>query len=282
MNETTNPNARQIAHWNEVAGVTWAELGALLDTQMASAGRRALEAFAPRRGERVLDVGCGCGSTTLELARAVGPEGRVLGVDISRPMLAVSRARVTEAGLGHVEFLEADAQTHPLAEGAFDGLFSRFGVMFFADPAAAFVNLRRALAPGGRLTFLCWRAMADNPVMTTAMAAARHRFPPLPPTAPDAPGPFAFADEGRVRGVLEAAGFTEVALAPHDAEMGGNTLEDSITLALRVGPLGAALREHPHLLPGAREDVEAAYAPRIRDGAVWMRSATWIVTARSL
>jgi SAM-dependent methyltransferase len=282
MSDTTNPNAAQITHWNEVAGVTWAELGALLDRQMAETGRNAMKALAPRHGERLLDVGCGCGWTTLDLARAVGPEGRVTGLDISRPQLAVARDRAAEAALSsHVDFVEADAQTHPFDAGAFDGLFSRFGVMFFADPTAAFQNLRRALVPGGRLAFLCWCPMADNPVMTIPMAAARHRLPPMPPPTPNAPGPFAFADEGRVRGILEAAGFAEVAMTRQDGEMGGNSLEDSLKVALRVGPLGAALREHPHLLPEAREDVTAAYLPLVRDGAVWMRAATWIVTARS-
>jgi SAM-dependent methyltransferase len=280
--ETDGANAEQIAHWNERSGLAWAELTKLLDRQIEGIGERVLEVLAPRPGERLLDVGCGCGQTTVARGRAVGPAGRVVGLDVSHPMLEVARRRVAEAGLAQVELVEADAQTHALEAGAFDGLFSRFGVMFFADPVAAFGNLRRVLVPGARLAFACWRSPAENPVMTTAMTAARHRFPPLPTPVPGAPGPFAFADDGRVRALLEAAGFAEVAIAPHDADMGGNGLEDSLRLAVRIGPLGAALREHPELLPHVIDDVRAAYLPLVRDdGAVWMRSATWIVTARN-
>jgi SAM-dependent methyltransferase len=154
--------------------------------------------------------------------------------------------------------------------------------MFFEDPRAAFTNLRRALRPGGRLAFVCWRAAAENPVMTSAMAAARHRVPEPPPAAPFAPGPFAFAEADHVRGILTGAGFGEVVLDAHDADMGGNALDDALTLALSVGPLGSVLRAHPELVPEVTEDVRAALLPsvRARDGLVWQRSATWIVTAR--
>ncbi len=226
-------------------------------------------------------MGCGCGQTALALAGRVGPEGAVVGLDVSRPMLDVARRRAEAAKVAHVRFVEADAQAHALEAAAFDAIFSRFGVMFFADPAAAFENLRRALRPGGRLCFLCWRSPAENPVMTSAKNAAKHLLPPDPPPVPGAPGPFAFADPARVRGILDAAGFVDVAISPHDVEMGGNGLEDSLTLALRVGPLGAALRQSPELLPKVRDEVRAALAACVRDGAVWQPSATWIVTARN-
>jgi len=276
-----DPNAQQIAHWNDASGHTWAELGPLLDRQMESVGLRTMDVLAPRTGERILEVGCGCGHMTVTLGRRVGPEGAVLGLDISRPMLEVARRRAAEAGLAHVRFVEADAQVHALEQGAFDGIFSRFGVMFFADPTAAFANLRRALRPGGRLTFLCWRSPAENPVMTTAKSSVKHLLPPDTPPAPGAPGPFAFADPAHVRRVLEGAGFADVALAPHDAPMGGNTLDDALTLALRVGPLGSALRANPELVPQVRPVVREALAAAVHDGAVWHASATWIVTARN-
>ncbi|MCR5880984.1 class I SAM-dependent methyltransferase [Phenylobacterium sp. J367] len=136
-----------------------------------------MAALAPSAGERLLDIGCGAGETTIELAERVQPGGAVVGLDISRPLLEAARARAAPSG---VEFIEADAQTHAFPPGSFDGVFSRFGVMFFADPVAAFTNIRRALKSGGRLAFVCWRAAAENPVMTTPMAAAAHLLPPLP------------------------------------------------------------------------------------------------------
>jgi SAM-dependent methyltransferase len=281
MTPAPRTNADEITRWNDVSGRTWSELSDLLDRQLGDAGRLAMDALAPRAGERLIDVGCGCGQTTLELARRVGPGGEVLGLDISQPMLAVARGRAATAGAKHVRFVEGDAQIHALEPGAFAGIFSRFGVMFFEDPVAAFRNLRRALAPGGRLAFLCWRAPEDNQIMTCPMVASRHHFPPQPPPTPGGPGPFAFADSDRVRGVLEQAGFSQIALAKHDAEMGGNSLEDALTLALRVGPVPGLLRTHPEVAPQVRESIRQALVPFVRDGAVWLGSSTWIVTASS-
>ena len=278
---TARTNADEIARWNETSGGTWAELSDLLDRQLADVGRRAMDALDPRPGERLIDVGCGCGRTTLELAGRVGPTGHVLGLDISQPMLAVARSRAAATGVKQVELLEADAQIQALPEGAFAGIFSRFGVMFFEDPPAAFRNLRRALVHGGRLAFVCWRTPAENPVMTRPLDAAAHLFPPLPPAVPGAPGPFAFADAGRVRNVLEKAGFSDIAITPHDSEMGGNSLDDALTLGLRVGPVPGLLRSHPDVLPQVRESIRGALAGHVRDGAVWQTSAVWIVTAKS-
>lgn len=278
---TDTPNAAQIAYWNEGAGPTWAALQVQLDRQLGPLGRATEAALNPQTGERLLDVGCGCGETSLELARAVGPSGAVTGLDISRPMLEIARGRAAEAGLSTAEFLEADAQTYPLEAGAYDGLFSRFGVMFFADPTAAFSNLRRALKPGGRLAFLCWRSPDQNPIMTLPMASVAHLFPPAPPPEPGAPGPFAFADPKRVEAILSGAGFRDIAITPHDEKIGAGSLDDTLSLTLRVGPLGGMLREHPDLRDTAigilRETLSAHAGP---DG-VKLGSATWIVTARA-
>jgi len=279
---TPRTNADEITRWNETSGGTWAELSDLLDRQLEDVGRRTMDALAPRSGERLIDVGCGCGRTTLQLAGRVGPTGGVLGLDISQPMLAVARSRAAAAGAKQVELLEADAQVHALPEGAFAGIFSRFGVMFFEDPPAAFRNLRRALVRGGRLAFVCWRAPAENPVMTRPLDAVRDLFPPLPPPVPGAPGPFAFADADHARDVLEKAGFSDIAITPHDSEMGGNSLDDTLTLGLRVGPVPGLLRSHPDVLPQARESIRAALAGHVRDGAVWQPSAVWIVTAKNV
>jgi SAM-dependent methyltransferase len=195
-------------------------------------------------------------------------------------MLTVARQRAEAAGASGVRFIEADAQTWLFEPGGFDGLFSRFGVMFFADPKAAFRNLLGALKPGGRLVFACWRSLAENPWMTAPLAAAADHLPPAPPLDPAAPGPFAFADDARVRDILGSAGFTAIEIAPFDAQVGGNSLDDSLQLALRVGPLGARLRENPEIAPKVAQAVRQAVAAHLRDGVVWMNGATWIVSAK--
>ncbi len=277
--ESSNANAAQIAYWNEAAGQTWVDLQDDLDRQIEPLGRAVLAALALKPGENVLDVGCGCGQSTLALAELVGPSGSVLGADISQPMLTLAKAR--SGGAPQVAYVEADAQTFPLEAGRFDAVHSRFGVMFFEDPTAAFANLRRALKPGGRLAFLCWRSIFENPIMTLPMQAAAKHLPPAEPPAPGAPGPFAFADADRVRAILTDAGFAGIAIAPQDMLGGGNTLEDAVGMALRVGPLGRMLREHPDAGPAALDDIRAALAAHVTDGLVRLPSATWIVTAHN-
>lgn len=279
MPHDAQPNADQVAYWNDAAGQAWVDLQDLLDRQVAPLGERAITALAPGAGERILDIGCGCGQTTLELARRVGSAGAVTGVDISRPMLAVARERA--AATPQASFLEADAQTYPFEAGAYDAAHSRFGVMFFQDPTAAFGNIRRALKPGGRLAFVCWRDMAENPIMTLPMMAASRHLPPGEPPTPGAPGPFAFADPDRVRAILSGAGFEGIDIRPQDMAAGGNSLDEALSLALRVGPLGRALREHPEARAAAIEDIRMAFQAHLKDGRVFLPSATWIATARS-
>lgn len=273
-------NADQVAYWNAQAGETWATHQERLDRQIETLGAVAMAALAPRPGEGAIDIGCGCGQTTLALAGAVGPGGFVTGVDISRPMLAVARRRAASAA--NAAFLEADAQTHPFPPGAADAIFSRFGVMFFEDPSAAFANIRAALKPGGRLGFVCWRPFPLNEWMLVPLQAALALVPaPPPPPDPFAPGPFAFADADRVRGILEGAGFSEIAIEPHDARIGGNPLDEAVDLALRVGPLGMLLRENPDRKEAVIAAVREALRPHEGPDGVMLNSATWIVTARA-
>jgi ubiquinone/menaquinone biosynthesis C-methylase UbiE len=274
-------NTDQIAYWNESAGQTWAELQDILDVQLEPMGAAVMDALALRPGERVVDIGCGCGQTTLALADRVGAEGLAVGADISEPMLAVARGRV--AGRPQVRFVEADAQTYPFEPGAFDALHSRFGVMFFEDPTAAFVNLRKALKPGGRLAFLCWRTPAENPVMTAPMIAAQAHLPPPEPMTPGAPGPFAFADPERVRAILAEAGFADISIQAQDMPAGGNSLDETLALSLRIGPLGRMLREHPEVdRDAAVADVRKVLAAHLdASGKVFMGSGTWNVSARN-
>jgi SAM-dependent methyltransferase len=282
--EATGPNAEMITYWNEQTGEKWVALEAALDAQIEPLGRAAMERAGVKPGERVLDVGCGCGQTLLQLAERVGREGEVMGVDVSGPMLERAGQRVREAGHARVRVHHADAQTFAFAPGGFDLVFSRFGVMFFADPPAAFANLRRALAPSGRVGFVCWQGLDRNPWMRVpVMAAAAHiQFPPPPP--PGAPGPFAFADPERVRGILESAGFRDVALEPHAQELtvggGGEDLDRAVEFMLQMGPTAAALRQDPNAdLARVKAAVREALAPYQTPRGLVMDSAAWLVTA---
>jgi SAM-dependent methyltransferase len=274
------PNADQIEYWNAQAGPKWVAAGALLDAQIGPIGLRAMEGMGVSPGERVLDVGCGCGHSTLQLADRVGPGGSVTGIDVSRVML--ERARLRAAGRANVHFVNVDAQTASLPAGSFDLVFSRFGVMFFADPEAAFANLRSGLGPGGRLGFVCWQELGRNPWMRVPLAAAAAHVPLPPPPAPGSPGPFAFADADRVRGILEAAGFGKVEFEPLEEALliaGGGDLEQAVAFLLQLGPVGALLRE-------AGEGARSAVADAIRDAlgafatpeGVRMDAAAWLVS----
>ncbi len=194
-------------------------------------------------------------------------------------MLDVARRR--PAANLRVDFRQLDAQTDDIGRGVFDAAFSRFGVMFFSDPAAAFAHIRAALKPGGRLVFVCWRSLGENPWMQAPLQAALPFMPPVAPPEPTAPGPFAFADASRVRSILARAGFAAVRIDPFDARIGSGDLEQSLKLALRVGPLGRALREHPELsgkVTGAVRDLLSKY---LTPGGVLMPAAVWIVRAQN-
>ena len=272
-------NVAQEEYWNGRAGETWVELQRLLDMELRPLGREAQAALAPRPGERVLDIGCGAGETSLDLAAAVAPGGAVLGVDISRTLLELAARRAAEQGTG-ARFEAADAQVSDFGGNRFDAVFSRFGVMFFADPFAAFANIRKALKPAGRIAFVCWRPPAENPLMTAPFKAAEPLLPPMPPSDPLAPGPFALADPERVRRILAEAGFGQVAIRPFDAKVGGWMPEDALIVAQRVGPLGTVLRENPELRPKVLDAVAGELQRHTdADGKVRLGAAVWIVTA---
>ena len=214
------PSARQVRFWNSPATASWVTLQERLDAFFMPLAQAALDHAQPAPGEHVIDVGCGCGATTLALAERVGASGNVHGVDISRPMLGRARQRVDANGPPQVTLTLADAGTHDFPPGSVDLIFSRLGVMFFGDPIAAFANLRRALKPTGRMVFACLQAPA-NPFTMTAVHAARPLLPPgtIPVPGPDEPGMFSFAEPARVQRILKAAGFAAIALLPHHERM---------------------------------------------------------------
>jgi SAM-dependent methyltransferase len=274
-------NAAQIEYWNAAAGETWAQYQEQLDRQIAPLGLEALRTLAPAKGEAVIDIGCGCGQTTLELASRVGKEGSVLGVDISAPMLDVARQRpLSGAGL-RPQFREVDAQSGDLGRAVFDAAFSRFGVMFFSDPVAAFSNIRRALKPRGRFGFVCWRPLDENAWLLAPLNAARPFLPAPAPVDPLAPGPFALADPDRVRSMLKDAGFATVAIEPFDALIGSGDVDSTLALTLKVGPLGAALRENPQLKGNIGRTVREVLTQYVTPAGVMMPAAVWIVLAHN-
>ncbi|CAG2160422.1 class I SAM-dependent methyltransferase [Cupriavidus numazuensis] len=282
----TEQNAYQVADWNGQSGERWVANQARLDAMVAVFGEAAIEAAAPAMGERVLDVGCGAGASTLALAARVGAGGQVLGVDISEPL--IGRARALAPQDTPVRFQVGDASCAELPEGAFDILFSRFGVMFFDDPTAAFAHMRRALRPGGRVAFVCWRGAAENDWVRLPMGALKGILPPSAPPDPEAPGPFSFGDRGRVARILTAAGFTDIAISPFDASVpfgeGGTrdaAIDDAVKMTLEVGPLSRVLADQPDdIRARASAAVLAAFAGLPGERSVMIDGAAWIVMAR--
>ncbi|MGY6125941.1 class I SAM-dependent methyltransferase [Paraburkholderia strydomiana] len=280
-------NAYQVADWNGQSGKRWVANQARLDAMASVFGQAAIEAAAPVTGERVLDVGCGAGASSLALAARVGPEGQVLGVDISEPLIGRARALAPQGT--PALFQVADASSAELPEGAFDILFSRFGVMFFDDPTAAFAHMRRALRPGGRVAFVCWRGAAENAWVRLPMGAIKGILPSSAPPDPEAPGPFSFGDRGRVSRILTAAGFTDIAITPFDASVpfgeGGTrdaAIDDAVKMTLEVGPLSRVLADQPDdIRARASAAVRAAFAGLPGERSVMIDGAAWIVTARN-
>lgn len=276
------------AWWQDRAGRTWAELSDATDRQLDPLGQMAIACLAPKAGETVLDIGCGAGQTSLELGAAVGATGRVLGVDISEALLARAQERASAAGAANVAFQRADAGTHSFAPPPFDGLFSRFGVMFFDDPRAAFANLHAALAPkSGRLSFVCWQAMERNPWAVLPLRAVQAALPqlPMPAALVGAPGPFAFANPDHVTAVLTGAGFRAVDIESRTVATnvgGARTLDEVTDYLMRIGPASRLIGDADKSLRSpARAAIAQAMASFAGESGVWCDAAMLLVTAHA-
>lgn len=279
------PNADQIAFWNSEPGLKWVRYQERMDEVLAPVAAHLMDLARPAPGERVLDIGCGCGVTTLEAGRLVGREGHVTGVDVSEPMLALARKRKADGA--RPEFVLADAATARLGEIRYDLALSRFGVMFFSEPIAAFKNIRASLKPAGRLAFVCWQAMKASPWFAQPMQAVlRHVQPPEAPD-PNAPGPFAFADPARVQGILEGAGFSDIAIKPATESImlagpGPDPLEDAVRFALDMGPASRLLENASDAQRNAvRAALNQALKPHVTAEGIFLDGAIWLVSARA-
>jgi SAM-dependent methyltransferase len=273
-------NEAEITYWNSAGGYHWVERQQSQDTVLAPILHATLERAQARPSEHIVDIGCGTGASSIALAERIGQSGEVLGIDVSAPMLARAAERLPPGA--PVKFVRADATTYTFRPAAFDLLFSRFGVMFFAEPAHAFTNLRTALKPSGRLTFACWRRF-DETWLQVPLRAAQEHVPPLPRPGPEDPGPFSFASEARVHRILEQAGFRSVSMQPRDFELDiacARGIDEALEAAMEIGPTARALQ-------GQGAEVRAAVATSIRRALqsyqrgdqVALPAAIWVVTA---
>ena len=252
--ETAQPNEEQARYWRSTPGQKWVELQDVLDTTFGLVNDVLLARAAPAAGERALDVGCGTGAVTLDLAARLGPEGRAVAIDISPLLLARAVERTPASLAARITFVEADAQTHAFTPAGFDLLISRFGVMFFADPVAAFRNLRKALRPGGRLHVAAWAPIEVNPWFQIPRDAAIARLGRPAPTSPTAPGPFAFSDSAHVLEILREAGFRHAAAEVVEVDLAPPGDVEAVTaLMTSIGPAVRIIAE----LDGGPDDVAA-------------------------
>jgi len=280
MNASSDTAQEQNRLWNGRSGQAWVDLQQALDRLFEPFERRLVDEVVAGSRRDVLDIGCGTGATTLAVARRIGAKGRSVGIDISEPMLAVARTRAQQEGVP-ATFVRADAQSYAFEPATFDMFISRFGVMFFEDPVRAFTNLRRAAKPGAEVRLIAWRSPAENPFMTTAERAAAPLLPDIPSRRPDAPGQFAFADQARVRRILEEGGWTGIDLQPLDVEC---VLPEKVlnVYLTRLGPVGSVLQDADEATRAhVFKVVRAAFDPYVHGSEARFTAACWMVSARA-
>lgn len=276
-------NTAQREYWNTVAGPRWVGLEGFVERRVRAVNELLLARSGARPGERVLEIGCGTGAFSVPLAEAVGEHGEVLGADISAAMLGGARKRIAEAGLRNISLVEADAQTHNFAPGRFDLVASRFGVMFFADPQAAFTNLFGAIRSGGRLCFACWAALDQNEHWLIPYRVALRHLGPPEAKPPRAPGPMAYADPDYVRSFLGAAGFADIAIDREHPQIFASSPQEEAEHACIMGPSGRLIDEKKAdeaTRRTIRREIEEAFAAHLHGGMAALPSTVLLVTAR--
>lgn len=280
---STGANAAQQEYWNTVAGPRWVGLAGFVEKRVERVNDLLLARSAVAPGEKVLEVGCGTGAATVPLAKAVGETGEVVGIDISEPMLAGARDRIWHSGLRNITLLRADAQVHAFEPNRFDLIASRFGVMFFADPTAAFRNLRGAARPGGRLCFACWAALEENRHWLIAYEVVLRHLGPPAPKPPHAPGPLAFSDPEYLRSVLEGAGYENIEIRRETPAIIGASPEEEAEHACIMGPSGRLIEEknpQESVRELIKQEVTAAFAGYAKGKDMVLPSNIFLVTAR--
>jgi len=283
--EIASPNAREVQYWNSITTQVWADQHETVDRLFAGLTQVVLELAAPAPGERVIDIGCGSGTTVLELAKYVGPGGYVLGADVSRHFVERARERIAAAGIRNANVLLADVSTHAFQPHSFDLAFSRFGVMFFADPIATFTKLHNAMKTRGRLAFAAFRTAEENSWCTAAFKAVQNLLPLVPPSESKETGQFSWADPARVRRILESAGFQNFSLTPHDPliELAGpGGAEAAADFAMHVGPIaraaqGVSAQQQKAVRASLKNFFQSHDSPR----GIVLPGAIWVVRARA-
>jgi SAM-dependent methyltransferase len=274
----TKKSAQEI-FWNTDGGSRWVQDIDRLEAMLLSLSEKLITEVAATRGEHILDIGCGGGVTSAALAAATGPDGQVLGADISGVILDVAKARYTH--VTNLNFTAADAAHYAFEAGRYDVITSRFGVMFFPEPDVAFANLFRAGKSGGRIVFICWRGLAENPWMGAPAAAAFAVVPPPEKPAPGAPGAFSLANAAHVKQIMDDAGFTDIKLSPIDEMLNLGELDAALDFMTELGPAAEPLREATD-----EQRIAAIAAMRVAmndydtDRGLVMPSAVWLVEAR--
>jgi ubiquinone/menaquinone biosynthesis C-methylase UbiE len=281
MNDLSNSDMRKF--WNGDGGLNWMRFQSRLEKSLTGFGEQAISSAKIARDERVLDVGCGWADTSFELAQRVGPNGYVRGIDISKLILKQARNRIDSFGLDNIQFDCVDAESHRFDSMKFDVIFSRFGVMFFNDPVAAFRNLIGALKPGGRIVFICWQSVKDNQWVNLPQEIVAKHVAGLEPVNPEAPGGFAFGDANRVLSILQEAGFVDIRVKPYDTKFNvGENLDEAITFLSHLGPASAVI-EAPDLDSVIKNHIIADLRNELvlnqSSNGIELDSATWIFTA---
>jgi ubiquinone/menaquinone biosynthesis C-methylase UbiE len=284
--ETAAPRSQYVDFWNNVLVPKFVKWRHVIVGGLTLHSAKVFPSLRVRKGDRVLDAGCGFGDTAIELARLVGPGGSVLAIDCCEGFLQYGRADAKAAGLANVSFLEADVQTYPF-KGDFDFCFSRFGTQFFENPVAGLRNMRRSLKPGGVMTMIVWRGIKDNPWLGFAKDVVLRYLPPPGENAQTCgPGPFSMADTGVVTKQLEIAGYTDIEFERVDAQVFvGRDVDDAVAFQLALGPAGEVYREAGKLAEARHDEIAKALGSELRPfltaKGVYMDSSSWKVTARN-